>query len=61
MTSEFLDAFFGGTQAEVPDAWAGGDPYAVIQDPAANRIPVRLIHASSTRTVAPSSRASCRP
>jgi acetyl esterase/lipase len=53
VSSGFLDAFFGGAQDQVPAAWAAGDPYAVITDDNANKIPIRLIHGQFDANVAP--------
>lgn len=55
VTSDFLDSFFGGPQGEAPAAWAAGDPFGVIREPGANKIPVRLIHGEFDRNVGPQS------
>jgi acetyl esterase/lipase len=55
VTTEFLDSFFGGSQTEAPGAWAAGDPYAVILEPGARKIPVRLIHGELDGNVPPQS------
>jgi acetyl esterase/lipase len=55
VTTEFLDSFFGGSQSEAPESWAAGDPYAVILDPAANKMSVRLIHGELDANVVPQS------
>jgi acetyl esterase/lipase len=55
VTSGFLDSFFGGSQAAAPAAWAAGDPFAVIRQAGANRIPVRLIHGDMDINVRPQS------
>jgi acetyl esterase/lipase len=55
VTSGFLDSFFGGSQAQAPAAWAAGDPFSVILETGANKIPVRLIHGEFDGNVVPQS------
>ena len=55
VTSGFLDSFFGGSQSQAPAAWAAGDPFAVIRQTGANKIPVRLIHGELDGNVRPQS------
>ena len=55
VTSGFLDSFFGGSQTAAPAAWAAGDPFAVIRQAGAHRIPVRLIHGELDGNVQPQS------
>ncbi|MBI2763984.1 MAG: alpha/beta hydrolase [Chloroflexi bacterium] len=55
VTPGFLDSFFGGSQVEAPAAWAAGDPFAVVRESSANRIPVRLIHGEFDGNVTPQS------
>ncbi len=53
--SKFLEAFFGGSQSQAPDAWAAGDPYSVVREDGANRIPVQLVHGDFDTNVLPQS------
>ncbi len=51
VTADYLASFFGGDQASASSAWSAGDPYQVIRQPDAHKIPIRLIHGTADTNV----------
>jgi acetyl esterase/lipase len=53
VSTEFLDAFFGGTKEQQSVAWAAGDPYALVATRSNIGLPIRLVHGSMDTNVTP--------
>jgi acetyl esterase/lipase len=55
VSTEFLDAFFGGTKQQAPAVWAAGDPYALVGAGSNIGLPIRLLQGSMDTNVMPQS------
>jgi acetyl esterase/lipase len=55
MGAAFLDAFFHGTQAQHPLAWAGADPFALVDAARRHEVEVTLVRGGRDIVITPSS------